>query len=355
MSDFYQILGVSRYASAEEIRKAYKSLAKKFHPDKNPGNSYFEEQFKLINEAYHVLSDSTKKNNYDYKLLYSKQEYQAPTYSTAKSANKTQNTKSARPKQKKEFPYKYHLISFGILLLIGIGSIVLYHFMNTYTANLRLAEAKAEIQKGRLRQANLLLMEALHFNENLSEAYYLRGKIIVPLIGKYDYAVQFYTNAISSSDTFYTAAYFERAKCHLRMEKLSSSLSDLNALAEKKNSADSVFWYRGELHYFLDDYKKASVDLLRFYQTHPDCGDCLSKILYSELQLNRFKNAIRIYQSAISSGADTSVVSPYIVAISYLGVNDSIRASEYIKKLEDGGLEKKSATDLLNSLHEKKE
>jgi curved DNA-binding protein len=63
--DYYKILGVDRKASDEEIRKAYRKLAKQYHPDYNPNNKQAEERFKEINEAYEVLSDSKKRSHYD--------------------------------------------------------------------------------------------------------------------------------------------------------------------------------------------------------------------------------------------------------------------------------------------------
>ncbi|MGA7828168.1 MAG: J domain-containing protein [Geobacteraceae bacterium] len=63
--DYYQLLGLSKSASAEEIKKAYRKMAIKYHPDKNPGNKEAEETFKQISEAYAVLSDPQKKAQYD--------------------------------------------------------------------------------------------------------------------------------------------------------------------------------------------------------------------------------------------------------------------------------------------------
>ena len=63
--DYYDVLGVSRSSSAEEIKKAYRKLAIKFHPDKNPGDKEAEENFKEAAEAYDALSNPDKKQRYD--------------------------------------------------------------------------------------------------------------------------------------------------------------------------------------------------------------------------------------------------------------------------------------------------
>ena len=63
--DYYNVLGVERNATKDEIKRSYRKLALEHHPDHNPGNNSAEEKFKEINEAYQVLSDPEKKSRYD--------------------------------------------------------------------------------------------------------------------------------------------------------------------------------------------------------------------------------------------------------------------------------------------------
>src|SRR5215510_9105272 len=72
-TDYYKTLGVSRTAKTEDIKKAYRRLARRHHPDVNPGNKEAEEQFKQISEAFEVLSDPKKREIYDRYGYYSEQ------------------------------------------------------------------------------------------------------------------------------------------------------------------------------------------------------------------------------------------------------------------------------------------
>lgn len=93
MKDYYKILEVSQFATADAIKKSYRRLAKKYHPDKNPNNNIAENNFKEVAEAYEILSNIEKKENYDYQYTQKQQ---------TKTNNQTQQDKKSEPNDQNE-------------------------------------------------------------------------------------------------------------------------------------------------------------------------------------------------------------------------------------------------------------
>lgn len=103
MKNYYYILGISKDASEMDIKKAYRKLSLKFHPDKNDGDKFFEERFKEINEAYENLIDTNRRRMHD--SILSGSNFKSPQNNTSNQTNKEQQQRKqeSRRQKKKQF------------------------------------------------------------------------------------------------------------------------------------------------------------------------------------------------------------------------------------------------------------
>lgn len=98
MKDYYQILNLDRKANLEEIKKAYRLYASKFHPDKHQGDKFFEEKFKEILEAYEILSNQDKRNIYDRQLFGNQSKNDQNFEQNTQKEERTNNYQENEPK-----------------------------------------------------------------------------------------------------------------------------------------------------------------------------------------------------------------------------------------------------------------
>lgn len=124
MKNYYTILGVKLTSTKNEIKKSYRKLALKFHPDKNPDNKEAEEKFKEIAEAYEVLSDNNKRNSYN--ILLQKEEQRIHQEQMAKES--AQRERNRQPKFTSnsdinwfEIVYVFFLLILGFLFISSLA------------------------------------------------------------------------------------------------------------------------------------------------------------------------------------------------------------------------------------------
>jgi curved DNA-binding protein CbpA len=136
MTDYYDILGLAQSATSIEIRAAYKKLAMEFHPDRNPDNPAAEEKFKLVNEAYHILSDPLKKSRYDSRI----NSHYAPTeeelyWQQVRRARYAQWKRAQQPRYVfgKEY-FKIQGLAFLVFLIISGFCFAVIHTVNYFYA-----------------------------------------------------------------------------------------------------------------------------------------------------------------------------------------------------------------------------
>src|SRR2546427_577440 len=147
--DFYETLGLKRSASAKEIKHAYRKLARKHHPDVNPGDKAAEQRFKEINSAYEVLSDEAKRGKYDrygerweQAEAFEKARTQAATSARGGARWRTQSGSRSRSPRERAPARAYAWPTKAAPRLVGAGRAAISTSSST-SARIRASKAKA--------------------------------------------------------------------------------------------------------------------------------------------------------------------------------------------------------------------
>jgi curved DNA-binding protein CbpA len=308
-STFYEVLGVSKFASTDDIKKAYKNLAKKYHPDKHPGSKFHEEHFKKINEAYQTLSNQQARSRYDLKINYAEEKQYAQ-----KAYKKPQSNRSTQSQKKLNRYYIY--IAIGAVLFI-VASTWFYNFMNDYAAKEYFTEGLQEEQKGNEVKAMGYYFSSLEKNFNNPIVNEKIGDIYSKLAHNNSIELFYFDlelqkrnidasldkestqllNNIRDIDSL-SAMYFNRSfenyeldsdkrrvglkllRTDLKIGNFSKGLYDSKRLKMMPDAAkdDSLIYYQAEIHFLMKNYEEARKSYTSFYAFHPTSADALIKI-----------------------------------------------------------------------------
>lgn len=155
MQDFYQVLGVDRNATPAQIKAAFKRMAKVYHPDRNPGDPQAEERFKIINEAYHTLTDPIKKSRYDSRFYWVSEESNYAYWQDVRRKRYEQwrKTQDSRYRIDRNY-FKIQGLAFLVFLIIAGFCFGVIHTAHYYVELKYREKQRAANQK--LRQVNAL-------------------------------------------------------------------------------------------------------------------------------------------------------------------------------------------------------
>ena len=268
MENLYQLLGVSESAGMDEIRKAYKKLAVRYHPDKNPGNRAAEEMFKKVNNAYQILSDMQQRAHYD--LLRNYQQFQSTTTYTdynnkysrtyrhatyeerqrhaANAASYSESYEEERKKVARESITIGSILIFGVLIIVG-G----YMFISSYLDHKKQEEIDAQIAsriaiienyyekddfRAAFEEADMLISGwPIH-----PEARNLRERLLVSLNKKaetaykeshYEKALEYYL-VLQDFDKYLEKDFeFKVAKCFVEQKQYDQAVERLKNIIEE--------------------------------------------------------------------------------------------------------------------------
>lgn len=258
MLNYYEILGVSSAATSEEIKRAYKKLAVRYHPDKNPDNAEAEDRFKQINEAYQVLSNAEKRSKYDFILEYGHIAYTAfeqktqapperkrppiyPRYARFKSYEGTSFGRQGEYQVDRRY-FRDLFISLGLFALLS-ATILSFYYLNDYLQ-------QEEIN--RIREQNLTLLDDAEEQFNAGQYREALDKVVI-------LAVRIPNEPRYKQARGHMMGFLRKnAEINLDNGRYNEAIDFLEIVKDYERPMNLNTWYQiGMAHYRNGDFRKA--------------------------------------------------------------------------------------------------
>ncbi|SIT89601.1 J domain-containing protein [Pontibacter indicus] len=274
--NLYSILGVDPTATAQEIKLAYKRLALKYHPDRNPDNARAEELFKVVNDAYQTLSDPGKRARYDMRLQYLREQRQAIRQHQPYHNARYRQTRPPAPvserhyqniprREGRRFVRKDLYITLGFFAFMFVFSVLLKSTMDYITGEDRYKTALSYIEHGKYSSAHSLLTDAIYFRPKHADAYLTRASISMNVYENYRSAVEDLNQVIALQDRPSAEVFMMRGKSLAKLEKYMEAERDFGIALTLDSTLHTAQLDRGEVRlFYLQKYEPAIADFTSF-------------------------------------------------------------------------------------------
>jgi DnaJ-domain-containing protein 1 len=255
MANYYDVLGVSMYATATEIRMAYKRMAMQYHPDRNAGDKDAEEIFKQINEAYHVLSDPLKKARYDQRFY---DPVPLPAAETLRERNRRRYRQWQQARQQeytigKEY-FRIQGLAFLVFIVIAGFCFAVVHTAYYFMEQKRLAKWREN--SAQLKKVNTLFGSG-KFNEAFALVRVLKDK------DPFDYRFLFAHDSL-------TGALGKLAEAEYKKQDFAAAVSYYLVLKNHQNPVEFQTLERLALcQYYLGNFRESLQALKHLHNQQP--------------------------------------------------------------------------------------
>lgn len=254
--NFYTVLGITQTATLQEIKLAYKRLALKYHPDRNPGSYIAEEQFKLVNSAYQTLSNSGKRARYDLRLMYQRQivhhqqTYHNYRYQHTRPPASVSERYYRTREQNRRFSRKDLWLTLGFVAGILSFAILLKVVMDHISSQDNYKTAVAYIADGKYTSAYSLLTDAIHFKPDHAAAYHRRAELEFNIFQNYKAAIRDLNQVIALQEKPSSQVYYMRGVSHMQLSNYKQAEHDLTLALKLNSKYWDAYLSRGEARLF---------------------------------------------------------------------------------------------------------
>ena len=334
--NYYEILGVGIQATEEEMKRAYRDLAKRYHPDIHKGNPGYEEKFKLISEAYTTLSNPEKRKKYDLKYGY---------YMSSGSANEgfeserrenpppgfNENTTYNSGKRE----YTPNALMWGKIFIAFLIVVILLfpYLLMQYSSEIRYEEGLEHEKNGNYHAAVLSYQEAINFwgSRNL-EAGMRSGMVLFRHIENYDMAYHQLMECFdyTESDSVEAILYFYLSLSTIHLGDVEKGLILLDSAYRNGFNQDSIHMVQSEINtYNLGDYEKGLESYNYLIDHNYLAKETWFGKAWCEQNTGKFQESIQSFSEAINRDPEFALAYFYR-GVSYYYANDTIRGCDDI-------------------------
>ena len=309
MKNYYRILSLDYSATTAEIKVAYRNLAKEYHPDVNGGNRAKEEMFKLVGEAYEVLSNEDKKATYDLSLLLHL------NGQTAAHQETVWDIRRHAQRRRYYYPRYYHPVVYSkqtqwamAALLLVIASAVLFVplSLTRYSSEYHYDKGLEYFQNGQYYAAlNSLDRSVIDFGTKDVEACLLAGNILMDEYGQYDFAIEYADKGLerATSRGERVQLLYLKGQCLQRNTDYHSAIAAFEQALEQWPEYDSLHYAIGEIYAFrLDEYARGLQQFERLLAINQNFRQGFYGQAYCRYKLKNYAQALADVNKFLEGG-----------------------------------------------------
>jgi len=344
--NYYTVLEVNPSATAAEIKASYKRLARQYHPDKHQGNPLFEEKFKVVNEAYQVLSDEKKRALYNWQLQYlltQLQAMQSAQYQTQVRTREpaTYAERHYRNIPRRQFQRKDLKIVIGIFVGIILASLLVKVLMDHITGMSNYRAALQYIQTEQWSRAHSLLTKTIYFKPNFADAYSRRARIEMNVYQNYPAAISDLDEAITRTEQPTAELFYDKGKCYEKLRRDTLAETQMTRALQVNQVYAPAYFERGMIRAtFLNTYPQAIQDFssyLKFPNTSlKSRTEALLYRGYCYYLLGKPDRAVRDYQQALTGEVQNGRLL-YLMGKAYYDLDRKEEACEFFSQAYQKG------------------